>query len=237
MPDDPVRYKLDPSQLGDGLIRSLYETLDDLKDAEPKEFSIYRTSLDDTNGEKFDVDITAEMKDKYRMRITENDSRYQEMEPLEGEIDLGRYKVVVSTNKLPYGLKDEFDPDNPPTPEEIRYKAREKMGDLMTEAVQRFVVGANYRVGIGKLTDEEAKESPEVPYNRKSVLEDLLKTIIIFGSGLSILWLLTNQKITAKVSTATGLATNAIYGTLVLIFVLGTLFLMRKPIIKLLGRK
>ena len=225
MPDDYKRYKPDHSSLSEGLGRHLRETLEggDV----PEE--IYRTSLDDSIDKKlYSVNITART-DGHKIRITERDSRYSEMEPLESEINIGNYRVVVNTNKIPYGLKGKHDPNTPLTPDETR--------ELVTEAVQRFVVGVNYRVGVGPLTDEEKKEEKyDVPYNRKKVLEDLLQTMIIFGSGLSLFWLFSNQKITANVVTVIGLTTNTIYGVLAFIFVLGILFLLRKPIMKLLGK-
>jgi hypothetical protein len=233
MPDTPDRYKLNPERLGEGLTRSLYDTIDEMSGGR-REIDIYRTSLTD-DGKEFGVNITAEMRDGV-MHITEDDSRYRAMEPLEGEIDLGGRKVVVRTNKLPYGMKEEFDPEHPPTPEEMREQAEGRMGYLITEAVQRFVVGANYRIGLGPLTDEEKKESYEVPYNRKRVLEDLLRVVVVLGSGFSLMWLLSRQGMTAKV-TATGPAAGIVYVVLIVLVAVGIFLFGREPMIRLLGGK
>lgn len=225
MSDDAEDYELDYERLSPGLRRHLLKTI---KGEFPEK--VYDTSLVDDNGEEYDVEVTARREDNGVIRIIERDSRYSEMEPLiEGYIDTEGYRVIVNTNKIPYRLRGKLDPNR-----SIRDQVEEEREDLITEAVQRFVVGANYHVGVGEITEEEDQEyQDKIPYNRREVLEDLLKIVIILGSGLSAFRLFSNQRITAKLVSATGLAANIVYGVLTFIFVLGlTLFLINKNIEK-----
>ncbi len=220
MTDDVEAYELDNKGLTPGLRRHLRETIEG-------EFpeKVYDTTLVDDRGEEYNVEVTARRESNGVISITERDSRYNEMEPpIQDYIDVEGHNVIVKTNKIPYSLRGKLDPDRP-----IRDQVEERKDDLTREVVQRFVVGANYEVGVGEVTEEEKREYEEgVAYNRKQVLEDLLKIIIILGSGLSLLWLFSSQRITAKFVSATGLAANIVYGILTFIFVLGMILFLRR---------
>ncbi|MBD3156016.1 MAG: hypothetical protein GF368_05185 [Candidatus Aenigmarchaeota archaeon] len=235
MSDDFEGYEFDYERLSPGLRRHLLETI---RGEFPEK--VYETSLVDDNGEEYDVEVTARKEGDRVIRIVERDSRYSEMDPpIEGHIDTKGYRIIVDTNKIPYSLRGELDPNR-----SIREQVEGEREDLITEAVQRFIVGANYRVGVGEITEEEnqeyqdniereRKDENKVPYNRREILEDLLKVIIILGSGLSAFWLFSSQRITAKFVSATGLSTSIVYRLLTFIIVLGlTLFLINKNIEK-----
>jgi hypothetical protein len=92
-----------------GLRRHLRETIEG-------EFpeKVYETTLVDDRGEEYDVEVTARREDNGVIRITERDSRYNEMKPtIRDYIDVEGYKVIVDTNKIPYSLRGRLDPDRP----------------------------------------------------------------------------------------------------------------------------
>lgn len=215
MPDDYQNYRREDKIFTPGRQRHLGETLEGEIPSE-----IYRTTLVDDNDRKYTVNVTAEWDG--RLIITEKDSRYGEEDTL--YIDVPGYNVQIRTNKIPDELRGGLDPD-----QSDRDQVKESKYKLMTEAVERFLVGVNYKVGVGEVTEEEKREYEEgVPYNRKQVLEDLLKIIIILGSGLSLLWILSSQRITAKFVSAMGLASNIVYGLLTFIFLLGLILFLRR---------